>query len=119
MGLLPRDHVALAKQSRLKPMEAQFANGASLGLMFSRLNGDEPITLGRLTRSGLLKFSLPGDIPSIGLDLGTGTKPLEPKLHTVSIRPDDLEVDLIWRGSQTYSGYHWLPKITRLEAEVQ
>jgi hypothetical protein len=119
MGLLPKNHVALAKQSRLRPMEALFANGASIGLMFSSLAGDETVTLGRLTPGGLLQFSLPGDVPQIGLDLGQGVRPLQPQLHTVSIRPDDLEVDLIWRGAHPYPGYHWLPRITRLEADVQ
>jgi hypothetical protein len=119
MGLLPKDHVALAKQSRLRPMQAQFASGASLGMTFSRLAGDEPVVLGRLTLDGVLKFLLPGDTPSIGLDLGRGMQPLEPKLHTVSIRPEDREVDLIWRGAQTYPGYSWLPNVTRIEAEVR
>ena len=119
MGLLPNDHVALAKQSRLRPMEAQFANGASLGMVFPALKGDEAISLGGLTPDGMLKFSLPGETPSIGLDLGSGMQELDPQIHTVSIRPDDMEVDLIWRGAQTYEGYAWLPKMTRLYAEVQ
>jgi hypothetical protein len=119
MGLLPKNHVALAKQSRLRPMDVPFANGASFGLAFSRLNGSETITLGRLTPEGVLKFSLPGDTPKIGLDLGQGMKPLEPALHTVSIRPDDLELDLIWRGAQVYPGYDWLPNVSKLEALVQ
>ena len=100
-------------------MEAQFANGASFGMIFSRFTGDEPVMLGRLTPDGLLKFSLPGDTPSIGLDLGQGVQPLEPRLHTVSIRPDEQELDLIWRGAQTYEGTSWLPKMTRLQAEVR
>jgi len=119
MGLLPKDHVALAKQSRLRPKESQFANGASFGMIFASLKGDEPVALGRLTPEGILKFTLPGDTPAIGLDLGQGMKPLEPHLHTVSIRPDDLEVDLVWRGAQTYPGYSWLANMTRLQAEVQ
>ena len=119
MGLLPRDHVALAKQSRLRPLDAHFANGASLGMIFGALEGNEQILLGRLTPDGVLKFSLPGDRPQIGLDLGRGVQPLTPRLHTVSIRPEDGEVDLIWSGAQTYEGYSWLPKMTRLHAEVQ
>ena len=88
-------------------------------MIFSSFKGDEPVVLGRLTPDGVLTFSLPGDTPAIGLDLGEGMQPLEPHLHTVSIRPDDLELDLIWRGTQTYPGYSWLPKMTRLEADVQ
>jgi hypothetical protein len=119
MGLLPKNHVALAKQSKLRPNEAQFANGASLGMIFASFKGDEPVVLGRLTPGGVLKFSLPGDEPKIGLDLGQGMQPLDPQLHTVSIRPDDLELDMIWRGAHPYEGYGWLPNMTRLEAEVQ
>lgn len=119
MGLLPNDHVALAKQSRLRPMEAQFANGASFGMIFPDLKGDESVALGGLTPDGLLKFSLPGDTPAIGLDLGAGIQELAPQLHSVSIRPDDQEVDLIWRGAQGYEGYGWLPKMTRLHAEIR
>jgi hypothetical protein len=100
-------------------MEAQFANGASIGLIFSTFIGDELISLGRLTPDGLLNFSLPGETPAIGLDLGQGMEPLESALHTVSIRPDDLEVDLIWRGAKVYPGYGWLQNVTRIEAEVQ
>ena len=118
MGLLPKDHVALAKQSRLRPMEAQFANGASIGMIFPTLKGDESVALNGLTPTGLLTFSLPGETPSIGLDLGPGMQELQPQLHTVSIRPDDQELDLIWRGAYAYGGYSWLPKMTRLYAEV-
>lgn len=118
MGLLPNDHVALAKQSRLKPMEAEFANGASFGLTFPGLKGDETIVLGGLTPGGLLKFSLPGETPAMGLDLGQGLRELPPQLHTVSIRPDDEELDLIWRGAYAYGDYGWLAQMTRLHAEV-
>jgi hypothetical protein len=119
MGLLPKDHVALAKQSKLRPMEAQFANGASFGMIFSELKGDETIALGGLSPDGMLKFALPGETPKIGLDLGSGVRELSAQLHTVSIRPDDREIDLIWRGAQTYEGYEWLPKMTRLQTEVR
>jgi hypothetical protein len=118
MGLLPRDHVALAKQFRLKPFEARFANGASLGMQFSGLKGDESIALAGLRPEGLLTFSLPADTPRIGLDLGGGVNELEPFLHTISIRPDDLELDMIWRGAHRYDGYRWLSKMTKLHAEV-
>lgn len=118
MGLLQKDHVALAKQGRLAPYQAGFANGASLGLMFVTLKPDERITLRGLTADGILDFQLPGEVPEIALDLGEGQKTLEARVHTISIRPDDLEMDIIWRGSQTYPGPSWLPQMTRLQAEV-
>lgn len=118
MGLVPADHIALAKQSRLPPMLAQFANGASFGLMFAQLRGDERIALGGLTPEGALRFGLPGDAPAVTLDIGRGEEQLTASLHTVSIRPDEGELDLVWRAAAPYEGYAALPKITRLHAEV-
>jgi hypothetical protein len=119
MGLVPGDHIALAKQSRVAPMLAQFASGASFGLALPALQGDEPVALGGLTPDGLLRFRLPGERPRITLDIGRGEQELAVQLHTVSIRAEDREFDLVWRGAATYPGYEWLPKMTRLHAEVQ
>ena len=118
MGLVPPDHVALAKQFRLRPLEEQFANGASIGLMFNSFRGDETVTLRGLTSDGELAFALPGETPAIGLDLGSGLKPLDVHVHTVSIRPDDMQVDLIWRGALAYAGYAALSTITKMHAEI-
>jgi hypothetical protein len=118
MGLLPADHIALAKQSRLPPLEAHFGNGASYGMVFQRLNGDEPIRLEGWTRDGPRSFSLPGEAPSIALDLGSGHQQLAPQLHTVSIRAEDGEFDLIWRGALSFPGYHAVADIKRLDAQV-
>src|SRR2546422_1220430 len=104
MGLVPKNHIALAKQLRLPTSEARFANGASHGMIFPRLEGTESITLRGMTPDGLLEFALPGENPKISLDIGLGEKELETRLHTVSIRPDDLELDLIWRGACVYEG---------------
>jgi hypothetical protein len=119
LGLVPRNHVALAKQFRLPTSEARFNNGASHGLIFPTLSGTESIALRGLSPDGVLDFSLPGDPPRISLDIGLGERELEARLHTVSIRPDDLEMDLVWRGACAYEGYGWLPRMTRLHAEVQ
>jgi hypothetical protein len=118
MGLLPADHIALAKQLRLPPLEAHFGNGASYGMVFQRLNGDELIRLEGWTRDGPRSFSLPGEAPSIALDLGSGHQQLAPQLHTVSIRADDGEFDLIWRGALSFPGYHAVADIKRLDAQV-
>ncbi len=117
-GLLPGNHIALAKQLRLPTLDARFNNGASHGLIFQTLEGNERVTLSGLSPTGPLSFALPGERPRIALDLGEGAEPLESRLHTVSIRPDDREFDLIWRGARRYEGYHWLPRLRRLRAEV-
>ena len=118
MGLVPRDHVALAKQFRLRPLDSQFANGASLGLMFDRFAGNEAVQLRGLTQDGPLSFALPGDTPAIGLDLGSGLEPLEVRVHTVSIRPGDLALDMVWCAARAYGGYGALSQVTNLHAEV-
>lgn len=118
MGWLPENHIALAKQFRLPTQEALYNNGASLGLSFETLEKDEKITLKGLTPGGLLQFRLPGDVPEIALDIGHGEERLNSVLHTVSIRPEENELDLIWRGDLVYEGYGWLNKMQRLHAEV-
>jgi hypothetical protein len=117
-GLLPPDHAALARQNRLPPFEAHFNNGASIGQLFSHLQGNETVHLAGLTPQGHLQFMLPGDTPAVGLDLGEGLETLEVTLHTVSIVPDTGAMDLIWQASRPYPGYEWLPHMTRLHAEV-
>lgn len=118
LGLVPPDHVALAKQSRLRPLVAQFANGASLGMSFPGLKGNEAISLGGLSKDGLIRFRLPGETPRILLDIGLGEQEPPVALHTVTIRPEDRELDMVWRGAVPYEGPAWLPKMTRLHAEV-
>lgn len=118
VGVLPADYASLARQNRLPPYEAHFNNGASLGLLFGDLRGDEEMHLLGLTPGQMLSFRLPGEMPRIGLDLGQGLKPLGTSLQTISIRPDELAMDLIWQASLSYPGYAWLPKMTRLHAEV-
>jgi hypothetical protein len=98
MGLLPKNHVALAKRSRLPMMEARFANGASFGMIFASFKGDEPVVIGRLTPIACSNSRCPVIHRRSGWIWGR-MQPLEPHLHTVSIRPDDLALDLIWRGA--------------------
>jgi hypothetical protein len=119
MGLLPRNHVALAKQFRLPSFDARFNNGASLGMLFSDLKGDEKVCLGGMSPEGTREFTLPGETPEIMLDIGTGEQQLQARLDTVSIRPDDSELDLIWRGYLVYEGYGWLSQMKRLVVRVQ
>lgn len=118
MGLLPKDHIALAKQFRLPTYDALFNNGASYGMTFKKLKGNEKIELTGLTPNGFLSFLLPDEQPEIKLDIGRGAQQLRSKLHTISIRPDELEIDIIWQGTLVYEGYSWWPKMTCLQAEV-
>ena len=118
LGLLPKNHIALAKQFKLPSFHPRFNNGASHGMLFPDLKGDEVVSMRGLSPDGLLEFALPGETPEIMLDIGLGAQELQARLDTVGIRPEELEVDLIWRGGYVYEGYTWLPHMQRLYAEV-
>ena len=119
LGLVPQRQAALARAFRLPSRDYRFFNGASLGLTVPYLKGDELVTLGNLTPSGFLRFQLPGEIPRVGLDIGMGEKELQPVLHSVTIRSDENELDLVWRAALEYPGVEWLPNLKRLYATVQ
>jgi hypothetical protein len=118
LGLVPRDHIALARRFKLPSFHPRFNNGASPGLALPPLRGDETVRLRSLTPEGLLLFRLPGETPRIGLDIGLPGRELDVVLQTVVVRGEDRQVDLIWRGTRPYPGLDWLPEMTKLEVEV-
>jgi hypothetical protein len=118
LGLVPQQQVALARQFKLPSFDARFNNGASLGLALPYLAGGEPITLVNLIPEGRLKFSLPEDWPHIMLDIGLGENELVAVLQTVCLRPEAMQVDLVWRGAHEYPGVDWLPEMKRMIARV-
>ncbi len=118
IGHLPHNHVALAKQFRLPTDEARFNNGASNGMIFQKVAPGQTVGLSGFTPEPFPPFVLPGEPPAIFLDLGEGEQQLDARLHTISIRPDALEFDLVWGGALRYAGYAWLPRMTRLDARV-
>jgi hypothetical protein len=118
LGLVPRRQMALARQFRLPSFDLRFNNGASLGLTFPYLSGGEPVRLVNLTPEGHLEFTLPQDTPRILLDIGLGENELKAVLHTVSIRTEERQLDLVWRGAQEYPGIDWLPEMKRLHVEI-
>jgi hypothetical protein len=118
LGLVPRGQVALARQLKLPSYDVRFNNGASAGLVLPFLSGSEAIRLTHLTPEGDLRFALPGDRPRILLDIGRGETELPVVLHTVCIRLEEMQVDLVWRGAQEYPGVDWLPQMRRLFAKV-
>jgi hypothetical protein len=118
LGWVPRGQADLAAAMRLPSRDARFFNGASPGLVVPYLNGDEQFLLENLTPSGKIGFSLSGERPSIFLDIGMGSRQLEPYLHSVTIRAEDGEVDLVWRGAHPYPGIDWLPNMKTMHFEV-
>lgn len=116
--LLPPDALAVYEQTRLPDMNFRFFNGASPGLAVAFLTGDEPVRLTNLTPDGLLSFRLPGEQPRIALDIGKGPHDPGTVLHTVQVRLDENEVDLVWRAAVPYPGPEWLPEMRKMDVVV-
>jgi hypothetical protein len=87
-------------------------------LALKELRGDEGVSLRGLTPDGVVNFHLPGGVPVLMLDIGLGERELEPVLHSVVIRVEEMELDLVWRGAHPYPGLDWLPEMTRMIVEV-
>jgi len=118
LGLVPANQIALARQFKLPSFDAKFNNGASLGLAVPYLAGSETIKLINLTPEGQLEFTLPKDSPCITLNIGLGENELEAVLQTICIRLEEMQVDLVWRGSHEYPGTDWLPEMKQMTAMV-
>jgi hypothetical protein len=119
LGLVPEHQIALARQFKLPSFDARFNNGASLGLALPYLAGNEAIRLTNLTPEGDLAFHLPRDPPEIRLNIGFGDNHLEAVLHTVCVRIEEKQVDLVWRGAHEYPGIDWLPEMKQMVAHVR
>jgi hypothetical protein len=119
LGLVPPGQPALARGFRLPSRDSRFYNGASLGLALPYMKGDEEVRLERLTPDGEMTFSLPRETPRVNLDLGFGDRELTPLLHSVTLRSDDRELDLVWGAAHEYPGPEWLPEMKVLKWNVQ
>jgi hypothetical protein len=118
LGLVPKGQVALARQFKLPSFDLRFNNGASRGLALPYLQGDETFRLTNLTPDCSLTFRLPGETPSVMLDIGLGENELKPFIHTVCVRVEEMQVDVVWRGAHAYPGLEWLPEMKKMVAEV-
>lgn len=116
--VIPAAQQALFAQTRLPPMDFRFFNGASEGLVLPFLAGTERVRLTNLTPDGDLSFTLPGERPTIALDIGDGAQTADTVLHTVQVHADRAEVDLVWRAAFPYRGPDWLPEMRKLEVDI-
>ena len=118
-SVVPPEQRQLYAQTQLPDMNFSFFNGASLGLTLPFLSGDEEIRTINLAPEGELSFNLPGERPHIGLDIGMGMQEPPVVLHTLMVRMEDRQIDLVWRGAVTYPGPDWLPGMKKLEVLIQ
>ena len=118
-ALIPPDKRKAYEKTQLPDMDFRFFNGASAGLVVPFLSGHEEVGLLNLDPQGKTRFQLPGERPRIGLDLGEGMQEPEVVLHTVMIRMEERQVDLVWRGAVPYRGPDWLPEMKKMEVLIQ
>lgn len=116
--LVPAEHRDAYLSNGLPDMDFRFFNGASPGLALPYLTGSEPVLAENLGPDGRLSFQLPGETPRIALDIGAGPQEPPVVLHTVMLRMDDLQVDLVWRGAVPYPGPDWLPQMRKMEVQA-
>ena len=118
-GLIPKDQVEQFKKFKLPMLDFKFFSGASLGLSFPYLNGNETIQLINLDISGTLNLKLPGKKPIIGIDLGEGFQYPEVVMHTVCILKEENIVYILWRGAVNYAGPEKMDSIKKMDVTIQ
>ena len=116
--LVPADQREAYVKNGFPDMDFRFFNGASRGLRMPFLTGGELVLTENLSQEGILSFWLPKDAPHLGLDIGSGIQEPPVVLHTVMIRMEDRQIDLVWRGAVTYPGRDWLPEMRKMEVFV-
>lgn len=116
---IPCEQKEWYEKTTLPDMDFRFFNGASHGLALPFLNGDEEVQLINLTPEGEILFKLPEEKPIIGFDIGMGLHEPEVVLHTLMIRMEDNQIDMVWRGAVPYPGPDWLPQMKKMEALIQ
>lgn len=116
-ALLDKKNRDLYMANPLPRMDFRYFNGAFLTAPY--LAGDETIRLENLTPEGLLEFRLPGDVPKMRIDMGLGPQDPSSVLHTVQIRGEDRQVDMLWRACVPYPGMDWLPQMVKLDLTVE
>ncbi len=102
----------------IRDMDFHFFSGAAEGFAFPSLRGGEWVLTENLCPEGRLYFQLPTARPRIGVDIGQGVKEPEVALHTVQIRMEDRQLDLVWRAAVPYPGPDWLPQMKKLDVSI-
>ncbi|HKP97060.1 MAG TPA: DUF2169 domain-containing protein [Fibrobacteria bacterium] len=123
-GLLKNPEIGIKPSSQPSPvppmMNLEFFNGASPGLKFPYLAGNEPVRLANLDpKHGRFTFNLPGVRPQCWIDVGEGPKTMDMVLHTVVIYKPTNQLTMVWRGSAGYGGFKAMEKFTNLEHGIK
>lgn len=92
----------LADRAPLLPddFDPRFYCSAPPGLAATpHLAGNERVTVDGVTRSGRLRFHLPGVQPRVVVRVGLSRQALTPRLDTLIVEPDLARVQLVWRAA--------------------
>lgn len=116
---LPPEQREVYASNPLPDMDFRFFNGAQPELTFPFLTGEEEMRTVNLSPEGELNFQLPGERPGIGLEIGSGIQEPPVVLHTVMVRMEERQVDLVWRGAVSYPGPDWLSQMRKMEVLIQ
>ena len=116
---MPSPARELYEKNPLPVVDFRFFSGASPGLALPYITGSESLRLTNLTADGNLAFQLPVDRPAITLDIGEGALEVVVVPHTVQIRADDAELDMVWRAAFPYPGPDWLPDMKKSEVTIR
>lgn len=117
-ALVPPDQRQAYVEHGLPDMDFRFFNGASANMSLPYLTGGEAVATENLTPEGQFDFRLPQERPCIGLDIGSGIELPDAVLHTVQIRLEARELDLVWRAAVPYPGRDWLPQMRKMQVCV-
>lgn len=80
--------------------DERYFNGAHPRLIGKGfLQGNEPVEVINASSKGLLRFSLPGESPTVSVTMGKEQVRLEMSFDTLIIEPDENRIVMIWRGS--------------------
>jgi hypothetical protein len=71
-----------------------------------------------LDPQGKLEFQLPGERPKVSVDLGQGAQEPPVVLHTVMMRMEERQVDLLWRCAVPYGGLDSLPGLKKMDTLI-
>jgi hypothetical protein len=116
--LVPPAQRELYQQTKLPDMDFRFFNGASPGLAVPLLQGDEELRMINLSPQGELRTQLPDERPRVGLEIGMGLQEPTAYLHTLMIRLEDRQLELVWRAAVSYPGPDWLPEMRKMEITI-
>jgi len=116
-----KDAEAIAMLDGFSPpvMAPEFFQGASPGMAFDYLAGDESMTLKNLSPTGSLSFNLPGRRPLVRFNRGNGLSNLEMVLDTVVLQVDEMRLVMVYRGRCILSGPEETDEFPGVSLEIE